>query len=108
MGQFLTVSSVIMCPHGGTVSVISTNTRAQAVGGYILRPSDVFTVAGCGLSSSGGPFCATVQWIVAGLRGKAAGDRVLTTDSVGLCCSAAGTPLGSAVVAFAQGRVSGQ
>jgi hypothetical protein len=109
MGQLLTASSVLMCPHGGTVSVISTNTRANAVGAPILRPSDTFIIAGCGwmLGTVLHP-CMTVRWIVPGLRGKALGDSVLTTDSVGLCLAADNAPQGPVMVAAFQPRVAGQ
>ncbi len=107
MGQLLTASAVLMCPHGGKVNVIPANARVMAAGDFVLRPSDVFTIAGCTLSSVGTP-CVSVQWVVPGLRGRAAGDSVLTTDSVGLCLLATGVPQGPVQVVVAQVRVSGQ
>ena len=36
-----------MCPHGGKVQPISTNTRVKAMSDYMLRTSDTFTIADC-------------------------------------------------------------
>lgn len=115
MGQLLTSASVLLCPHGGKVNAVSTNVRAQALGGFILRPSDTFVIAGCPFQIPAVPPpalipspCVKVQWVVPGLRGTAEGDSVLTTDSVGLCLSAANVPQGPVSVVFTQPRVSGQ
>ena len=108
MGQLLNTSSVMMCPHGGMVSAVSSNTKAKA-GDFMLRPSDTFTIAGCPLNISGAPHpCVRVQWVVNALRSKAAGDFTLTTDSVGLCLAADQAPQGTVLINFTQPRVSGQ
>jgi len=109
MGQLLNTSSVMMCPHGGTVSAVSSNTRAKAGGDFMLRPSDTFVIAGCPLNISGAPHpCVRVQWVTNALRSKAAGDFTLTTDSVGLCLAADQAPQGTVLINFTQPRVSGQ
>jgi hypothetical protein len=98
-----------MCPHGGKVSIVSSNTRAQAAGGFILRPSDTFLVSGCPFMLGPAPHpCVTVRWVVPALRGRAMGDSVLTSDSVGLCLAADNAPQGTVLVAFTQPRVGGQ
>jgi len=97
-----------MCPHGGTVSAASSNSKAKA-GDFLLRPSDTFTIAGCALNISGAPHpCVRVQWVVNALRSKAAGDFTLTTDSVGLCLAGDQAPQGTVLINFTQPRVSGQ
>jgi hypothetical protein len=109
MAGLLTESSVLMCPHGGTVSVITSDTRVQAVGGAVLRSSDTFLVAGC-------PFtigvvyhpCTTVDWVVPSLRSKALDDSTLTEDSVGLCQAADQAVQGTVLVVVAQPRVTGE
>jgi hypothetical protein len=109
MGNLLNTSSVMMCPHGGTVMATSSNTRAKAGGDFILRPSDTYTIAGCTLNISGAPHpCVRVQWVVNALRSKAAGDFTLTTDSVGLCLAGDQAPQGTVLINFTQPRVSGQ
>ena len=86
MGAFLTASTVLMCPHGGTVMVVTTNTQVMASGSPVLLSTDVFTVVGCSLSSSGTtPPCTTVEWLVPAMQNSVTQQFVLTTDSVGLC-----------------------
>jgi hypothetical protein len=108
MGELLTVSSAMVCPHGGSVSATSSNTRVKADGAYVLRPSDTFMIAGCSFAPSGPHPCVSVSWTTAALRGKAAGDFALTTDSVGLCLAADGAPQGTVSVVSAQLRARGQ
>jgi hypothetical protein len=88
MGDFLTIASVMMCPHGGQVRPMSTNTRVSAEGAPMLRNSDTFVVVGCPLNVAGAPHpCVTVQWRTAATKSKV-GDPTVTTDSLGLCQAA--------------------
>jgi hypothetical protein len=108
MANLLNTSSVMMCPHGGTVSVTSSNTKAKAGGDFILRPSDTFTIAGCPLNISGSPHpCTSVKWVVSGLRSKAVSDATLNSDSVGLCLAADQAPQGTVLINSTQTQVSG-
>jgi hypothetical protein len=112
MGQILTVSDVMMCPHGGTVTISSLQASVSA-GALVVRPGDVFTIAGCVLNVAGAPHpCVTVEWQSPSTRVKA-GDPgsaafVLTTASVGLCKAADQAPQGMAIVQPAQVRASAQ
>ena len=110
MASLLTTSSVLMCPHGGTVTATTTNTRAQAGGGFLVRASDTFVIAGCAFTlPSGTPHpCATVQWVVAATRSQAVGDFTLTEESVGLCIAPDGAPQGTVLINTTQPQVSGQ
>ncbi len=62
MSNLLTTASVLMCPHGGSVTATSSNTRAEA-GDYLVRMSDTFTIAGCAFAlPSGTPHpCVRIQ-----------------------------------------------
>src|ERR1017187_2593174 len=107
MPALLTVSSTMMCPHGGTVTAIPGQSRANAQS-PILRGSDTFIVAGC-------PFvigvvyspCVTVQWIQTATRVKAGGDFVLNESSVGLCLAATQAPQGAALILQTQLKAEG-
>jgi hypothetical protein len=80
MSQFLTVASILQCPHGGMVSAVSTNAVTQAVGDYVVRSSDTFLVAGCAFTlppSTPSP-CMTVQWVTSALMNTVLNDSVLT------------------------------
>jgi hypothetical protein len=87
---FLTTGSTLQCPHGGTVSITSTNTQVQAADGFILRSTDVFTISGCSFATPAtGPLpCATVQWVLTALQSQVLSEFNLTEDSVGLCMGA--------------------
>jgi len=107
MPNLLNTSSVLMCPHGGTVSAVSSNAQAKAGGDFIVRLSDTFTIAGCPFNISGAPSpCTQVQWVVGATQTKAAGDFALTESSVGLCIGPTG-PAGPVMINSTQPEVSG-
>lgn len=107
MAQLLTTASSMMCPHGGQVQAVSSNTRAKA-GTPILCATDTFTIVGCPLNISGAPHpCVTVQWVKTNQLGKAGGDFMLAADSIGLCLAADQAPQGSVIVSNTQPTVSG-
>ena len=111
MGQFLTVASVLQCPHGGIVSAVTTNAVAAASGADIVRSSDTFLIAGCPFTLPGTPPvphpCMTVQWVTSALMNTVMGENVLTEDSVGMCLAADQTPQGPVMVSFTQPMVGG-
>jgi hypothetical protein len=109
MGKLLTTASSLSCPHGGTVSATSSNSRTKADGSYVVRSNDTFTISGCSFTlPSGSPHpCVTVQWIVSAMRDSVLQDKVLTTDSVGLCQAADQVPQGSVLINNTQSKVSG-
>ncbi len=108
MPHLLTPSSSMMCPHGGTVSAVSANSRAKAGGDFILRSSDTFTIAGCPLNISGAPHpCVQVKWVVSDQRSKAMSDFTLNESSVGLCVAGDQAPQGTVLINSTQTKVSG-
>jgi hypothetical protein len=109
-GASLTTASVLMCPHGGSVSIVSANTRAKAGGAPIVTASDTFTIAGCPFTLPGptpSP-CVRVQWIVPAMRFKAGGAQALDAGSTGLCMAATGAPQGPVLVQSTQAQVKDQ
>lgn len=108
MAGLLNTSSKMMCPHGGTVSAVSLNTKAKAGGDYILRSSDTFLIAGCPFVIGTVPHpCVQVQWVQAALKSKAVGDFTLTSESVGLCVAPDMAVQGTVIINFTQLQVSG-
>jgi hypothetical protein len=99
VGNFLTMSSVIQCPHGGMVTAITSNTKAKAGGAFILCASDTFTVAGCTFVENP---CLTVTWPGASGKSAASGVTALTTSDTGLTSSGA-TPMVSTTQTQASG-----
>jgi hypothetical protein len=108
VGDYLTASSTLMCPHGGTVSAIATNAHVTLGGAQIVLATDTFPIGGCAFTISGSPHpCVQVQWIVTALRGTADSAQPLTMDSVGLCLAADSAPQGPVLIQTTQAQVSG-
>src|SRR5438270_10798308 len=108
MAGLLNMSSVMMCPHGGTVTAITTNTRVQAAGGFVLRSSDTFLIAGCPFNLVVPHPCVQVQWVQPALRSQVMSDFTLTEESVGLCIAPDIAVQGTVIISFTQPQVSGE
>jgi hypothetical protein len=112
MGDYLQhVGTVALCPHGGSISVISTNVRVKAMGQLVAVLGDTYMVGGCPFQIPGPVStipqpCLSVQWFVPALRVKVMGRPVLLKSSTGLCLSA-GPPGGAPNVQVTQMRVKG-
>jgi hypothetical protein len=108
MPALLNDSSVMMCPHGGSVQAVTSNTRAQAAGGFLLRASDTFVVAGCPFVLGLVPHpCVEVQWVQPATGSKAVSDFTLTEASVGLCIAPDQAVQGAVLILAAQPSVAG-
>ena len=106
------VGASILCPHGGQVTIISTNTRVRVGGQAVAVMNDTFVVAGCpfqvpiGVGVKPQP-CVTVRWLTPAARVRVNGQPVILQTSSGLCQSVEQIPQGPPVVAYAQPRVRG-
>lgn len=109
MPNFLTVDSTMMCPHGGSVQAITSNTSTQAGGAYVVGQSDTFLIAGCAFTLPDGQPnpCLQVQWVVAATQSTITSDAPLNESSVGLCIAVDGAPQGSVIIAQTQPQVAG-
>ena len=108
MGGLLTTASVMMCPHGGTVTATSSNTRVNAGGSLVVRSADTFVIAGCPFVVAGAPHpCVTVQWLTQDLRSQVLSDFTLSEANTGLCVAADQAPQGAVLILTAQAQVSG-
>jgi hypothetical protein len=108
MAGLLTVSSVMMCPHGGQVQVQAFTTRTRVSGDFALRQSDSFVIAGCPFFL--GPLahpCTQVQWVQPAAQSQIIDDFTLTEESVGLCVAADLAVQGTVLIVETQPRVSG-
>ena len=107
MPRLLNASSVLMCPHGGTVTVESTNTRVKAGGDFAATSADSFSIAGCTLNVSGSPHpCVTVQWTDTAHRSSVDGSPTLHETSTGMCVAADQAVQGTVQIVATQPRVS--
>jgi hypothetical protein len=109
MASLLTTSSQLMCPHGGTVTISTSNSRPRAASSPIVRANDTFTVAGCPFVLGTAPHpCTQVQWIQPATQNRCAGSFVLTEQSVGMCVAADQAPQGTVQVVAAQPKTGGR
>jgi hypothetical protein len=109
MGGLLTTASVMMCPHGGTVTATSSNARVTAGGSPILRSTDTFVIAGCPFVVAGAPHpCVSVQWLTQDLRSQVLSDSTVSQANTGLCIAGDQVPQGAVLIMTTQAQVSGQ
>lgn len=109
MAGLLTASSVLKCPHGGTVTATTSNAKAKAGGDFVLRSSDMFTISGCTLNISGSPHpCVQVRWVQPNEQSQVLGDFALSEESVGLCVAGDQAVQGTVLIQSTQEKVSGR
>lgn len=104
------VGATTLCPHGGSGSTISSNTRVKVSGMPVATFSDVTLVAGCPFTIGPPPKpqpCVKVQWLTPAVRVKVMGNPVLLETSTGLCQSAEQIPQGPPNVVATQIRAKG-
>jgi hypothetical protein len=108
MSDILTASDIMMCPHGGQVSISALQSKASG-GALAVRPDDVFMVSGCPLNIAGAPHpCLTVEWQMPSKRVKAGSSFVLTTSSIGLCKAGDQAPQGTVLIQQNQTKAGAQ
>lgn len=104
----LTTNATITCPHGGQGTVVPNQNAAKADGAPVCTRSDTVTIAGCPFTIGPSPSpCLTVNWQTASAASTAGNVAALTTNSVGLCMSAANVPQGPAILSPGQQSVRG-
>jgi hypothetical protein len=103
------VGATAICPHGGQVTVTSSNTRVLVGGASVATMADTCTVAGCAFTVPPGKPqpCVRVQWLVPAARVLVLGQPALLQTSTGLCLSAEQIPQGPPSVVATQPRAVG-
>lgn len=108
MANLLNASSIMMCPHGGTVSVVTANTQVMAAGDPCVLATDTYLIAGCAFVIGVVPHpCVQVQWVVPDIASKVNGNSTLSEESVGLCVAADAAVQGVVLITMTQPSVSG-
>lgn len=112
-GNTLNTNATLMCPHGGSVKIISANVRVKVDGAYAALANDQYVVTGCPfqIPAPSGTIpspCLTVKWIMTDMRLKVGGTPTLSRSSVGLCQNAQQAPQGPVTIANTQARSSSQ
>ncbi len=107
----LTIASSLQCPHGGTIAIVSSNTKALA-GSALVLPTDTFTVTGCpfqipvGVGTVPHP-CVSVQWTKPNMLTLVNGTPTLAEDSAGICLAADQAPQGPVSIVQTQPLADG-
>jgi hypothetical protein len=110
-GFILNISSTVLCMHGGSAILTTSNTKVNAENQPALLESDVHSVAGCPFQIPFGPGmkpspCIRIQWSAGSTQVQVNGVGVLVQSSVGTCYSAEGAPQGVANIASTQMKVN--
>jgi hypothetical protein len=99
----LTINSTLICPHGGSVILQTSNVDMMVQGAPALLITDVHLVAGCPFFIGPKPSpCLMVSWVTAATLTKNHGIPVLLQNSIGICYSAEQLPQGPAIVVQTQ------
>jgi hypothetical protein len=104
MGYLLDVTSTVICAHAGQAQATAPNPRVMVSNQPTVLLTTVYAVAGCALTGTGAPPCATAQWLTGSTRLTSNGQPLLMMDSQSTCVPS-GTPL---TVVMAQVRVQAQ
>lgn len=111
-GLVLHVGATVMCPHGGPMSVSTSNVRVKVGGQFVATVNDLYTISGCPFqipvpSGTKPQPCVTAQWPVPATRVRVNGQPVILQNSTGICQSAEQIPQGPPNVVLTQFRVRG-
>jgi len=103
-GYLLHLGATVLCAHPpGQATPVVTDPRVKVGGQPIAKQTSQYAIAGCALTGTTVPPCATAQFVTAATRVRAGGVPVLLQDSQSVCAPT-GTPLMPVVV---QPRVTG-
>jgi hypothetical protein len=102
-GTLLHLGATVLCMHAGQAQPAVTNPRVRVGGQPIVTRTSTYTIAGCALTGTTNPPCATAQWQTSTVRVRAGGVPVLLQDSQAVC-----VPTGTGLnIVATQPRVKG-
>ena len=110
-GNILTVTSTVLCMHGGSAILTTANTRLMVDNAPALMATDVHAVAGCpfqipfGTGTKPSP-CVRIEWLAGSTQLQGNGGGVLLQSSIGICYSPEGVIQGIANIVNTQVKVS--
>ena len=110
-GNILNISSTVMCMHGGSAILTTSNSKVMADNVPALLESDIHSVAGCpfqipiGTGTKPSP-CIRIEWSGGSTQLQVNGVGVLLQSSIGKCYSPEGAMQGMATIANTQMKVS--
>lgn len=96
-GPVVTMSSTIMCAHGGTATATTPAPRVMIGGTPAVTIFSPYVVAGCALTGTGAPPCVSGQWLVGAVR-TTTGGQPLALQTGSSLTTPPGTPMMPLVV----------
>ncbi len=112
-GNILTTGSTVLCPHGGSATLTTANSKVMADNMPALLESDVHAVAGCpfqipiGTGTKPSP-CIRIEWSLGAVQLQVNGVGVLLQSSIGKCYSPESAIQGVANIVSTQVKASAQ
>lgn len=101
-GPIVHLGAAVICAHGGQAVPTAPVPRVLVSGQPVVTLATPYAVAGCGLTGTGAPPCATGQWVVGATRVLAMGVAVAVQPG-----SSVTVPTGTPMLAVSvQPRVS--
>lgn len=88
----LHLGAVVMCSHAGQTMPVAPFPRVLLSGQPAVTLSSPYAIAGCALTGTGSPPCATGQWLVGATRVLAGGVPIASMTGSSTCVPT-GTPL---------------
>ncbi len=102
-GTLLHLGATVLCMHAGQAQPAVSNPRVKVGGQPIVTRTSTYTIAGCALTGTSNPPCATAQWRTSATRVRAGRVPVLLQDSQAVC-----VPTGTGLkIVSTQPRVKG-
>jgi hypothetical protein len=88
----LHLGATVLCTHAGQAMPLAPFPRVLLSGQPAVTLTSPYAVAGCALTGTPNPPCATAQWIAGAVRVMAGGAPVVTMAGQSVCMPT-GTPL---------------
>ena len=109
VSSLLHVGAIILCPHGGQVSLMTSNSRVFVSRQPVVTQNDTSIIAGCtyAIPSYSPHPCVLVKWFIPATRVFMKSQPVILQNSVGMCQSADQSTQGPPNIVSLQCRVKG-
>lgn len=105
-GLILHLNARGVCPHGGQLSLLASQTRVRVGGQPVHTADDPSVIAGCPFPGAS-PLhpCARVRWLAPSTRVRVLGRPVVLRDTPALSIAADELPQGAPIFTATQVRV---
>ena len=84
-GPILHLGATVLCAHAGQAQPVAPFPRVLVSGQPVTTMSSPYAIAGCALTGTPNPPCATAQWVTGAVRVLAGGAPVLVQSGQAVC-----------------------